>query len=143
MVTSPYEWEVLEWHEKHQTNKDICFHITLTIFFFLLQVLSDSAVMGIIIGLSLALPVLVLTTMNIIIGFIAWMVIVMVTVCVLGFIPLLGWKLGVSFHLDFCAVVFLCKKSQTKTKIQKIHVHKLKTSKQTTRCNKFLSIAIW
>lgn len=75
--------------------------------------------MGIIIGLSLALPVLVLTTMNIIIGFIAWMVIVMVTVCVLGFIPLLGWKLGVSFHFDLCAVVFLCKKSQTKTKHKK------------------------
>ena len=88
---------------------------------FFLQVLSDSAVMGIIIGLSLALPVLVLTTMNIIIGFIAWMVIVMVTVCVLGFIPLLGWKLGVSFHLDFCAVVFLCKnlKQKQNTKIQK------------------------
>lgn len=109
-------------------------------FFLLLQVLSDSAVMGIIIGLSLALPVLVLTTMNIIIGFIAWMVIVMVTVCVLGFIPLLGWKLGVSFHLDLCVIVFLCKKSQTK--IQKYTYTKLKTSEQTTSCNKFLSIAI-
>lgn len=61
----------------------------------LFQVLSESAVMGIIIGLSVALPVLVLTTMNIIIGFIAWTVIVMVTVCVVGSIPLLGWKLGV------------------------------------------------
>ena len=82
--------------------------------------LSDSAVMGIIIGLSLALPVLVLTTMNIIIGFIAWMVIVMVTVCVLGFIPLLGWKLGVIYLL----LSFFAKKSQTKNK-KALHIHKL------------------
>lgn len=71
------------------------------------EVLSESAVMGIIIGLSVALPVLVFTTMNIIIGFIAWGVIVMVTVCVVGSIPLLGWKLGVLESLNLCMVVGL------------------------------------
>ncbi|XP_062590675.1 protein dispatched homolog 1-like isoform X2 [Saccostrea cucullata] len=71
------------------------------------EVLSDSAYLGIIIGLSVALPVLILTTMNFIIGFLAWMVIALVTTCVLGSIPLLGWKLGVLESLNLCMVVGL------------------------------------
>ncbi|XP_062590695.1 protein dispatched homolog 1-like isoform X2 [Saccostrea cucullata] len=71
------------------------------------EVLSESAYFGILIGLSVALPVLVLTTMNFIIGFLAWVVIALVTVCVLGSIPLLGWKLGVLESLNLCMVVGL------------------------------------
>ncbi|XP_061195977.1 protein dispatched homolog 1-like [Saccostrea echinata] len=71
------------------------------------EVLSDSAYLGIIIGLSVALPVLIITTMNFIIGFLAWVVIALVTVCVLGSIPLLGWKLGVLESLNLCMVVGL------------------------------------
>ncbi|XP_061195988.1 uncharacterized protein LOC133204259 [Saccostrea echinata] len=71
------------------------------------EVLSESAYFGILIGLSLALPVLVLTTMNFIIGFLAWVIIALVTVCVLGSIPLLGWKLGVLESLNLCMVVGL------------------------------------
>lgn len=60
---------------------------------------------GIIIGVTLAFPILTLTTMNVIIGFFATMSICCTTICVIGVIPLAGWKLGVSissFHVDTC-----------------------------------------
>ncbi|XP_062604597.1 uncharacterized protein LOC134266358 [Saccostrea cucullata] len=71
------------------------------------EMLSDSAIQGIIIGLSLALLVLILTTMNFIIGFLAWIVILLVTVCVVGSIPLQSLKLGMVESINLCMVVGL------------------------------------
>lgn len=59
------------------------------------QSLSDNAILGITVGICLAFPVLVLSTQNIIVGFLATLSICCVTVCVIGVIPLAGWSLGV------------------------------------------------
>lgn len=67
----------------------------LSFTFSIFQSLSTSAVQGVIIGLCLALPLLILTTLNVVIGFLATVVIGLVTACVIGIIPLAGWKLGV------------------------------------------------
>ena len=55
-----------------------------------------SAMTGIIVGLSCALPILIVATMNVWVGLLATLNIACVTVTVLGFIPIMGWKLGVS-----------------------------------------------
>ena len=65
------------------------------------------AVQGIIIGLSLALPVLIFTTCNWIIGLLAALTIALITNAVVGLIPLLGWKLGVMESLNLTLVVGL------------------------------------
>jgi hypothetical protein len=61
------------------------------------QMLAKNAVYGIIIGVSLALPILIIATRNIITGCLATFTMCCSTVCVIGVIPLGGWKLGVSF----------------------------------------------
>ncbi len=58
-------------------------------------------------GICLALPVLVLATQNIIIGSLATLVIACITICVIGVIPLVGWKLGVLVSVNLCLVVGL------------------------------------
>ena len=60
------------------------------------QTLVDGAFLGIIIGISIAFPILVIATQNIIVGTFAAINILAITVCVLGVIPLAGWKLDVS-----------------------------------------------
>ena len=62
---------------------------------------------GIAIGLVLALIVLTIATTNIIVGFMATMIIAMVTTGVLGIIPILGWKLGLFESLNLTLVVGL------------------------------------
>jgi len=57
----------------------------------------DNAVYGIIIGVCLALPILVLATGNVITGLLATFSLCCCTVCVVGVIPLGGWTLGVRF----------------------------------------------
>ncbi|KAK3092687.1 hypothetical protein FSP39_005902 [Pinctada imbricata] len=71
------------------------------------QVLAESALQGIVVGLSLACPILIITTMNFVIGIIATIYISLVTTCVIGIIPLVGWKLGVLESLNLCMVVGL------------------------------------
>ena len=61
-----------------------------------LQTLISSALTGIIVGLAFALPILIIATHNFIVGLMATINIVCITVTVIGFIPLMGWKLGVS-----------------------------------------------
>lgn len=51
--------------------------------------------MGIICGLALACPILILTTCNLIVGFLAELVLCFTSVCVVAVIPLANWKLGV------------------------------------------------
>jgi hypothetical protein len=58
--------------------------------------LAINAVYGIIIGVSLALPILIIATKNIISGILATLSMCCSTVCVIGVIPLGGWKLGAS-----------------------------------------------
>ena len=50
-------------------------------------------------GISLAFPILVFTTFNVVIGFLATVCIGLVATVVVGIIPLAGWKLGVSVYL--------------------------------------------
>ena len=61
-----------------------------------LQTLISSALTGIIVGLAFALPILIIATHNFIVGLMATINLVCITVTVIGFIPLMGWKLGVS-----------------------------------------------
>lgn len=73
-------------------------HLTKTIFaniFFYFQTLANSAATGILIGLFSAWAILILTTFNYVIGTLALITIGLVTACVVGMIPLAGWKLGV------------------------------------------------
>lgn len=65
------------------------------------------AVQGVAIGLCLALPVLVFTTCNWIIGLLAALTISLITNAVVGLIPMLGWKLGVMESLNLTLVVGL------------------------------------
>ena len=67
----------------------------------------SSARKGIIIGLCLAFPVLVLATFNWIIGIIATAVIGLITLAVVGLIPLVGWQLGVLESINLTLVVGL------------------------------------
>ena len=60
------------------------------------QTLVSSALTGIAVGLAFALPILIIATHNFIVGLMATINIVCITVTVIGFIPLMGWKLGVS-----------------------------------------------
>lgn len=71
------------------------------------EMLAKNAVYGIIIGVSLALPILIIATRNIITGFLATFSMCCSTVCVIGVIPLGGWKLGVLESLNMCMVVGL------------------------------------
>ncbi|XP_013386010.1 uncharacterized protein LOC106155638 [Lingula anatina] len=71
------------------------------------QNLASTALMGIVIGISLSFPILVFATQNIIMGFLATLTMGMVTVCVVGVIPMVGWKLGVLTSLNLCLVVGL------------------------------------
>ena len=63
---------------------------------FIRQQLATSAYQGIIIGLAVALPILIVATMNFIVGLLATLTISLVAFSVVAFIPILGWKLGVS-----------------------------------------------
>ncbi|XP_050405065.1 protein dispatched homolog 3-like [Patella vulgata] len=66
-----------------------------------------SAIQGIIIGIALALPILTIATQNFILGSLATLTIMCVTVTVVGIIPLAGWKLGVLESLNLSLVVGL------------------------------------
>lgn len=74
---------------------------------FFLQELLKGARIGIVIGLTLAFPVLVFTTCNWIIGILATLTIALITICVVGLIPLVGWNLGVMESINLTLVVGL------------------------------------
>lgn len=61
--------------------------------------------MGVGIGLACAAPILIIATMNIITGLMATLTIAAVTLCVIGFIPILGWKLGVSSCVSITIII--------------------------------------
>ena len=65
---------------------------TVTLF----QELVKNAIIGVIVGVCVAFPILVFATHNIITGSLATLIIVFITTSVMGLIPLAGWKLGVS-----------------------------------------------
>ncbi|XP_076442808.1 protein dispatched homolog 1-like [Babylonia areolata] len=74
---------------------------------FVQKSLVDNAVLGVILGVSLTLPILVAATCNVINGLLATLTICCVTVCVIGVVPMAGWKLGVLVSLNMCIVVGL------------------------------------
>ena len=64
---------------------------------------------GVGIGLALACPILILATMNIITGLLATLTITIITVSVVGVIPMAGWKLGVRAALFHeCSLPVYC-----------------------------------
>jgi len=69
--------------------------------------LLKGARIGILIGLTLAFPLLVFTTCNWIIGLLATLTIALITICVVGLIPLVGWNLGVMESINLTLVVGL------------------------------------
>ncbi|CAH1792445.1 unnamed protein product [Owenia fusiformis] len=69
--------------------------------------LTNSAINGIIIGLCIAFPILIIATKNVIVGFFALCSIAMVTTSVVGVIPLAGWKLGILECLNLVLIVGL------------------------------------
>ncbi|KAK6181586.1 hypothetical protein SNE40_009411 [Patella caerulea] len=75
--------------------------------FYVQRVLYENAIMGISLGLILTTIILLVSIQNIIISLLASFTISMVTICVIGVIPLLGWKLGVLVSLNMCLVVGL------------------------------------
>ena len=58
--------------------------------------LAVTAFEGIILGMGIAFSILLMATQNIITAFMATFTIACSTVCVIGIIPLCGWKMGVS-----------------------------------------------
>ena len=83
------------------------------------QSLVQSAIIGIATGILLAFPILVLATGNFLTGTYATITIVFVVVSVLGFIPLLGWQLGVG-------AILMCSSAQL-TYHYIIHTRRLRT----------------
>ena len=71
----------------------------------LFQSLANNAIYGIAIGVSVAFPILVIATRNLVTGFLATLSMASSTVCVIGVITLGGWKLGVS--LAFVIVKYM------------------------------------
>ncbi|ELT97356.1 hypothetical protein CAPTEDRAFT_185181 [Capitella teleta] len=69
--------------------------------------LVSTAVMGIMVGLCCALPILIIATHNIITGLLATFSICCVITCVIGVIPMAGWKLGMLESLNLVLVVGL------------------------------------
>ena len=66
----------------------------------LFQKLVNSALSGIVIGVCTAWPILIIATHNLLTGTYATITIILIVTMVMGFIPMVGWKLGVSF--PFC-----------------------------------------
>ena len=60
-----------------------------------MQELISSALTGIFVGLGCAVPILIVATLNVFVGLMAAVNITLITATVLGFIPMMGWKLGV------------------------------------------------
>ncbi|WAR20450.1 DISP1-like protein [Mya arenaria] len=71
------------------------------------KTISDNAIFGIVLGIVLALPILTVATQNIVIGVCATFSMCCSTICVIGIIPLIGWKLGILESLNMCMVVGL------------------------------------
>ncbi|XP_069118440.1 protein dispatched homolog 1-like isoform X1 [Argopecten irradians] len=69
--------------------------------------MEKNAVTGIAIGVSLAFPILCLSTMNVVVGSLATLSICCTTICVIGVIPLAGWKLGLLVSLNMTMLVGL------------------------------------
>ncbi|CAD5113766.1 DgyrCDS2935 [Dimorphilus gyrociliatus] len=69
--------------------------------------LVGSAVTGIAIGIGLSCPILIVATHNVIVGLLATFTIGCVTVCVIGVLPIAGWKLGLLESLNLVLVVGL------------------------------------
>jgi len=79
-----------------------------------LQTLTYNAFLGIVVGITIALPVLTVATSNVIGGMFATLIIACITICVLGILPLAGWKLDVrsfilsahSFLMVTCSITY-------------------------------------
>ncbi|OWF55417.1 protein dispatched homolog 3-like [Mizuhopecten yessoensis] len=69
--------------------------------------MEKNAVTGIAVGVSLAFPILCLSTMNVIVGSLATLSICCTTICVIGVIPTAGWRLGLLTSLNMTMLVGL------------------------------------
>ena len=64
-----------------------------------------SAIVGIAIGIGIALPILTFATSNYIIGTLATITILFVSIAIVGFIPILGWELGVRYNTTIITII--------------------------------------
>lgn len=69
--------------------------------------MASNAVRGIMLGLGLAIPILIIMTTNWIVGLLAGATIAAIAVGVVGILPMAGWKLGVLESLNLTLVVGL------------------------------------
>ncbi|KAL3837324.1 hypothetical protein ACJMK2_022690 [Sinanodonta woodiana] len=85
------------------------FQLTVSTWHWLIvqEYLATNAVSGILLGLAIAFPILCIATQNIIVGFVATLSICCATICVIGIIPLAGWKMGILTSLNMNLVVGL------------------------------------
>ncbi|KAK3607816.1 hypothetical protein CHS0354_031317 [Potamilus streckersoni] len=85
------------------------FQLTISTWHLLIvqEYLARNAVSGILLGLAIAFPILTIATQNIIVGFVATLSICCATICVIGIIPLAGWKMGILTSLNMNLVVGL------------------------------------
>ncbi|XP_078001163.1 protein dispatched homolog 1-like [Glandiceps talaboti] len=91
------------------SNAFQCTSVGINLFHFLKvqKTLSDSAIKGVVLGISLAFPLLVMTTTNIVLGAMATISIAATTWCVIAVIPMAGWKLGLLESLNLSLIVGL------------------------------------
>ncbi|KAI0215660.1 hypothetical protein LSAT2_032285 [Lamellibrachia satsuma] len=76
-------------------------------FYLVQQSITRFALLGCVIGLALALPIIVIATHNVYVGLLATLTLVFVTVSVVAVIPLAGWKLGILESMNLILVVGL------------------------------------
>ena len=71
-----------------------------------LQELYQDVVLGMVIALSTSSPLLILATRNFVTGVIATINVLFISVASFGFLPILGFKLGVSSPHALCIIDF-------------------------------------
>jgi len=109
-------WESLtnEWLSDLKTSFHHGFQVMSSIdetniwhWFKIQELLVKTAIQGIAIGLAAAIPILIIATKNIWTGLLASLTLCMITVSVIGTIPLAGWKFGFLESLNVVLIVGL------------------------------------
>ena len=67
----------------------------------LLQALAVNAALGLLITIMIALPIVILSTANIYVGFLCALNIVFCVLAVISMLPIIGWELGVKCLLNY------------------------------------------
>lgn len=83
-------------------DQNVC-HVETFVWAFLLfnersvvQALAENAAIGLLITVVVSVPIVIFSTMNIIVGMLCAINIILVVLAVIAMIPIVGWKVGVS-----------------------------------------------